>query len=69
MQYSGNIRLAQDSVLLPLVTSVAGVRIMDANANQGRRVNYMNKSGQTVDPKSGQTISNKDPRGHIPYGN
>lgn len=45
---------------------VTGVRIMDANSNQGRRVNYMNKSGQTVDPSSGHTISNKDPRGHIP---
>jgi RHS repeat-associated protein len=45
-----------------------GVRIMDANSNQGRRVNYMNKSGQTVDPKSGQTIPNKDSRGHLPYG-
>lgn len=47
----------------------SGVRIMDANSNQGRRINYMNKSGQTVDPKTGQTISNKDPRGHLPYGN
>jgi RHS repeat-associated protein len=45
---------------------VTGVRIMDANQNQGRRVNYMNKNGQTVDPKSGKTISKKDPRGHIP---
>ncbi|HEV8283656.1 MAG TPA: hypothetical protein VGQ09_05060 [Chitinophagaceae bacterium] len=45
---------------------VTGVRIMDANKNQGRRVNYMNKEGQTVDPKTGKTISNKDPRGHIP---
>ena len=43
-----------------------GVRIMDANSNQGRRVNYMNKNGQTVDPASGRTISNKDPRGHLP---
>ncbi|GAB6010286.1 RHS repeat domain-containing protein [Dysgonomonas reticulitermitis] len=43
-----------------------GVRIMDANSNQGKRVNYMNQSGQTVDPKTGKTISNKDPRGHIP---
>jgi len=44
-----------------------GVRIMDANQSQGRRVNYMNKKKQTVDPKSGQTISKKDPRGHVPY--
>ena len=45
-----------------------GVRIMDANANQGRRVNHMNTGGQTVDPKSGNTIPNNDPRGHQPYG-
>jgi hypothetical protein len=45
---------------------VTGVRIMDANQNQGRRVNYMNQSGQTVDPATGRTISNSDPRGHIP---
>jgi RHS repeat-associated protein len=43
-----------------------GVRIMDANSNQGKRVNYMNKDGQTVDPKTGRTISNKDTRGHLP---
>ena len=43
-----------------------GVRIMDPNGSQGRRVNYMNRTGQTVDPASGRTISNKDPRGHIP---
>lgn len=42
-----------------------GVRIMDANSNQGRRVNYMNKNGQTVDPATGRTISNKDIRGHL----
>ncbi len=39
---------------------------MDVNKNQGKRVNYMNKSGQTVDPKTGRTISNKDPKGHLP---
>ncbi len=43
-----------------------GVRIMDAYSNQGRRVNYMNKNGQTLDPATGRTISNKDPRGHLP---
>lgn len=46
-----------------------GVRIMDANAKQGRRVNYMNNAKptpQTVDPMTGKTISNKDPRGHLP---
>ena len=31
-----------------------GVRIMDANQNQGKRVNYMNKDGQTVDPSTGR---------------
>lgn len=45
---------------------VSGVRIMDPNANQGRRVNFMNRSGQTVDPSTGRTISNNDPRGHLP---
>ena len=48
---------------------VTGVRIMDANKNQGRRVNYTNNAKptpQTVNPKTGTTISNKDPRGHIP---
>ncbi len=48
---------------------VSGVRIMDANSNQGRRVNYMNSSGQTVDPKTGKTIANNDPRGHLPIKN
>jgi RHS repeat-associated protein len=46
-----------------------GVRIMDANGKQGRRVNYMNNAKptpQTVDPVTGNPISNKDPRGHIP---
>lgn len=43
-----------------------GVRIMDANSNQGRRVIYMNKSGQSVDPSTGRTISKNDPRGHLP---
>jgi hypothetical protein len=46
---------------------VSGVRIMDANRNQPRRVNYMNDQGQTVDPRTGRTISNSDPRGHLPY--
>ena len=45
---------------------VDGVRIMDANQNQGRRVNYMNSSRQTVDPTSGKTISKSDARGHTP---
>ena len=45
---------------------VTGVRIMDANKNQGQRVNYMNKEGQTVDPSTGKTIPNNDNRGHLP---
>jgi len=46
---------------------VDGVLIMDANKNQGRRVNYMNGAGQTVNPKTGRTIPNNDPSGHIPF--
>ncbi len=49
-----------------LDSRVSGVRIMDANSNQGKRVNYMNKNGQTVDPSTGKTISNSDKRGHLP---
>lgn len=45
---------------------VSGVRIMDANNNQGRRVNYMNNGTQTVNPTSGRTISRTDPAGHVP---
>jgi RHS repeat-associated protein len=43
-----------------------GVRIMDANSNQGPRVNFMNANGQTVNPATGRTIPNSDPAGHIP---
>ena len=43
-----------------------GVRIMDANSNQGPRVNYMNEQGQTVNPATGRTIPKTDPAGHIP---
>ncbi|TGD57853.1 RHS repeat domain-containing protein, partial [Flavobacterium humi] len=49
-----------------------GVRIMDANANQGSRVNYMNNATptpQTVNPATGRPISNSDPAGHIPINN
>ena len=48
--------------------TTTGVRIMDANNYSGRRVNYMNKAGQTVNPSTGKTIPNSDPAGHIPYG-
>jgi len=43
---------------------VTGVRVMDANANQGPRAVYMNRTGQTVDPATGRTLPNKDPRAH-----
>ncbi|WP_394347551.1 RHS repeat domain-containing protein [Pedobacter frigoris] len=46
---------------------VTGVRIMDANTTQGRRINYMNTQGQTVNPWTGRTISNSDPSGHLPF--
>ena len=46
---------------------VTGVRVMDPSGRQGRRVNYMNERGQTVDPRTARTISNADPRGHLPY--
>ena len=52
--------------------NTTGVRIMDANANQGARVNYMNNAtptAQTVNPATGRVISNKDPAGHIPINN
>ena len=47
-----------------LHNKITGVRVMDANKNQGKRVIYMNKSGQIVDAKTGKTVSHKDPRGH-----
>jgi hypothetical protein len=43
---------------------VTGVRIMEGNTNQGPRVVYMNRTGQTVDPVSGRTLSHSDPRAH-----
>ena len=46
---------------------VSGVRIMDANKNAGRRVNYMNSSGQSVKPATGRTVSKSDPSIHIPF--
>jgi len=54
-----------------LDSRVTGVRIMDPVSNsprpQGRRVNYMNDQGQTVDPQTGRTVAPNDPRGHTPY--
>lgn len=48
---------------------VSGVRIMDPSGRRaGREVSYINNAkpmAQTVDPKTGKTISKKDPRGHV----
>ena len=43
---------------------VTGVRIMQGNNNQGPRVIYMNKSGQSVVPQSGKTAPKNDPNIH-----
>jgi RHS repeat-associated protein len=43
---------------------VTGVRVMEANPNQGPRAVYMNRTGQTVDPATGRTVPNADPRAH-----
>jgi hypothetical protein len=43
---------------------VTGVRVMDANSNQGARAVYMNESGQTVNPATGRTVANSDPAAH-----
>jgi RHS repeat-associated protein len=43
---------------------VTGVRIMDANSNQGPRAVYMNQAGQTVDPATGYTVANSHPNAH-----
>lgn len=49
---------------------VTGVRIMDPVTTgkyqypNGYAV-YMNKSGQTVNPLTGQVVANSDPYGHI----
>lgn len=45
-------------------TRVDGVRIMDANRHQGARAVYMNSGRQTVDPSTGRTVGNSDPRAH-----
>ncbi|WP_159969642.1 RHS repeat-associated core domain-containing protein [Pseudomonas sp. 9Ag] len=45
-------------------SKVTGVRIMDANSNQGSRAIYMNTTGQTVNPATGRTVPNADPSGH-----
>jgi hypothetical protein len=37
---------------------------MEGNLNQGPRAVYMNRAGQTVDPATGRTVPNADPRAH-----
>jgi len=44
----------------------SGGRFMDATPYHNERVSYMNRSGQTVDPATGQTIPPNHPRAHIP---
>ena len=51
--------------------NVVAVRVMDpVTAGKYQYPNgyavYMNKSGQTVSPLTGQTVSNADPMAHIP---
>lgn len=43
---------------------VTGVRIMEGNANHRPRAVYMNSTGQTVNPATGRTVPNNDPRAH-----
>ena len=47
-----------------LDAKTTAVRIMDANKNQGPRAVYMNKMGQTVNPKTGRTVPKSDPAAH-----
>jgi RHS repeat-associated protein len=46
---------------------VTGVRVMDATAHHGRRVVYMNRLEQTVNPLTGRTVSNSSPWAHLPW--
>ena len=46
---------------------VTGVRIMDQTSRHPKRVIYMNKRGQTVDPYTGNTVRRSDPSAHIPW--
>jgi len=47
-----------------LDSRVTGVRIMEGNANQDPRAVYMNRTGQTVNPSTGRTVPNSDPKAH-----
>jgi hypothetical protein len=49
-----------------LDSNVTGVRIMDETPQNPARTVYMNTQGQTVNPLTGQTISNDDPWAHLP---
>lgn len=40
---------------------------MDQTAHHARRVVYMNKSGQTINPMTGQTVGHSDPWAHLPW--
>lgn len=44
---------------------VTGVRIMDKTDQHPPRVVYMNQSGQSVNPTTGNTVAKKDPSAHI----
>jgi RHS repeat-associated protein len=46
---------------------ITGVRIMDETAQHGRRVVYMNKEDQSVNPLTGQAVSKKSPWAHLPW--
>lgn len=50
-----------------LQSRVAGVRVMDATAQRSNMIVYMNRTGQTVNPFTGGTISLSDPLVHIPW--
>jgi hypothetical protein len=43
---------------------VTGVRVMDANATQGRRAVFMNQGGQAVNPSTGRPAAKNDPNYH-----
>jgi hypothetical protein len=49
-----------------LDSNVTGVRIMDETPQNPARTVYMNGQDQTVNPLTGQTISNDDPWAHLP---
>ncbi|WP_133166829.1 polymorphic toxin-type HINT domain-containing protein, partial [Isoptericola sp. CG 20/1183] len=52
---------------LGLDSRVAGVRVMEATSHHTRRVVYMNRTGQTVNPQTGQTVAKSDSWAHLPW--